>query len=475
MHRIKYSAVALLLALTACDDSFNGGVSPNATPDKNASNTEVTEKDEKGIISASVTDPLYSLIQEGGATRGVGAFDGWDVSKDKWLNSHMSVFAFRADNHITKGVETYAYDADPNNCLLWNEDAHVVSNGMLDFYNGPKYYNAVHQDYRYKFYVSHIDDAYASDLKVDGKTLKKEIQVDGSQDVMVGFAYHSDSAITKHLTDLVNHGYATDEEVRVLNIQRQNLVYSTTAGHRALHPLFHLRHLMTRFQIQVAGRCSATEPNVPTYRNILITGIELLAPDGGVITIANDAWNEQFDSIPYQEVFALNNQKVYFQGKINTQVPIAADAETDLTPEQATMEREQLLKILRNEGVVVNEPVWQCNGRKPQTLSQDFLVPLQESYKIRLRYYYIDRQQDGKGGFLPSIASPKDIHDFTKGENVTTYEIKPSAETSFKAFQEGKKYIIQLFVYGLEEVKLNVMDLDLWQEGGTIPVEPEEE
>lgn len=478
-QHILLLAFATVMTLVGCNDSFTGAITESYDRDHPSTNSEVNPVKEKVYITPSVTDPLYSLILDGGATtradgdRGAGPFDGWDAAADKWRNARMHVFAFRADNHVAQGVQSYVQSSFNDDCLLWNEPAHVVDNGILQFYAQNKIYNMQHQDYRYKFYLSHVDNASTPGVRTEGKKLKQDITINGTQDVMVGFAFHTDDEINKHIEDLVRHGYATDKETHVLATFKQGMTYSTIAGHRALHPKFHLRHLMTRFSVQIVGRYSASSPTLPAYRNVIITGIEIQSPDGGTMMVANDDWDENFNFLPHTALFVPNKNMVFHPSLIYKQ-EFNEKTIQDLKPADAQRDRQDLLDIMQQYGYLLNEPVWQCNSRQPLTICEDFLLPQQERYTLKLHYYYVDRIPDGKGGYLPEVASPESIYDFATGPLASTYTIEPNAASGINHFEMGKKYILQLYVYGLEKIRLNVSELDLWDDGGTIPLEPEE-
>lgn len=472
----KVSALAALLVLMGCKDAFTEAIEEKFDPDS-STNGEIDPAHERVPILASVTDPMYSLVNEGGATtRGVGAFDSWLNSSEKWMGSHMSIYAFRTGNYADgdRGVASYEKSSDINDCLLWNDSARVVANGILQFYDTdrPRYYNQYHQDYRYKFYISHLDDAVASDVKVDGKVMTQNVTIDGTQDLMVGFAYHTDEEIEKHVERLVKNGYANDEEVRVLNNFKQELTYSTIAGHRALHPLFHLRHLTTRFNVQIVGRFSSSnEAKIPYYRNILVTGIDIESPDGGVVTIANDKWtSDNFQTMPNDELFRPYTDASHikmFRPAILEQIFTDPIEGLDLPLAEASQEQEDLINILKAYGKPVPEHVWQCNSHQTaQSVVDDILLPVQGSYKFRLRYYYIDRLRNDDGTFRPEIVDKSSIYDMTGEEQATEYQIVPTPAINNK-FEPGKKYVLQLSIYGLEKIQLSVASLDLWQDGGS--------
>ncbi len=425
MKNIMVGGLACLLA--ACNESFPALYAPEG--DNGYNSTEVT-KDGKVPILLSLTDPDYEILVP---TRGSGVFDTWNNDREHWRKAEFHTFAYFSPNFFSKHASPRPEadyrnkEADGMYCLLYDDIMTLSDNGGgLRFKDGKtRYYSMAHQNYKYKFFTFYADDAYnKGNIQPDQKRVTMPVRIDGTQDILHGFAYHTEQELDKEL-DKIPSG---DSESKVMTQHRQEMLYSTIAGHRGINPIFRIKHLLTRLNLKVRGGTSHEISE--SYKSMIVTGISISSPTEGTLVIANDNWTESTYLNDWK-----NNQILIFDPKSNKDLKCKVKTEGHRHPECEDI------------------PGFHISTDELQVVSEPLLVAPTSSYHLTI---YTKRWEDDR-----TVSTPPAIH----------YDLVLSdGQGGSKPFEAGKEYTIHIYVYGEQDIKVAVADLPSWDKGDDIPV-----
>lgn len=289
-----------LLPLSSCDESYPGIVYDD--PDEVTS--DFTSSDSIPIM-LTVRTPELSFM-----TRGTGAIDEGN-SEWKKKNTTFYVYGFQAPNSKYSGNIDFKQEAivgeqneDSRYCLVdgsLDSDGRR-SNGVLHgrevvfgttgnslktdesvvwkHKNRPVYYNQKHQDYKYNFFMYHIDDAVVSNMQRTSDKVSFDVEIDGTQDLISAIAAPNPSGDYKQL-DQQEDRYLVED----IDDGTYNYVYSTLLGHRGVHPNFKVQHEMVRFSFELIKGDKASE-------DVVIEDILAYAPSKGRFTVASQNLDE---------------------------------------------------------------------------------------------------------------------------------------------------------------------------------------
>lgn len=328
------------------------------------------------------------------------------------------------------------------------------------------YYPTGDQKARYKFYAYYADNLVAQNIIHNASTVTGEITIDGSQDVMHAFAYHSFEEFWDSITSLKNNKGVTVNELRLLcnpddeEASRpiyNNYLYSTVAAHRGFQPKFHLNRLMTRLNVYVAGGgVYGDNGGIDDYQNLIVTGLSIRnTKTKGTITIADDSWTEttyQADSanIISWDLTSLQNLDFPLERMIQF-------SNTDFY-NKATYPRIALFPELEDNHINIR-------SKEPVRLAKPLLLAPSEGYTIHLDMLYAHRSTTNENELN------KD-NPFLRYEVESTVRLKGSNGEPL-SFQQGQQYNIYIYVFGPQEIGITVEIDKPWYGGGTIRVDEE--
>ena len=283
--------LAALLSLTGCRKSYPG--------------VEYVEDEIPALdtydripIIVAVKDPLMVS-----SNRGLGPLD--DDSHmgghQKWLKTHIYLYAFLAHNNKYSGIIDYRMrmddpdNVDPDEELIEDMERDHFYCLVSDSYTNPKghgkkavispdqnpyiswvdneaiHYNLSreHQWYRYNFFAYHIDDAIVDSVHREPTSIALDLTINGRQDIMQGVASLTDDQIKK----LIKDGWNADD--------LRNLPYSTRTGNRDVIPVVNMQHMMSRFSFKVTG-----QDDQSNY--VAITNVYVKSKNRGRMVVAAD-------------------------------------------------------------------------------------------------------------------------------------------------------------------------------------------
>lgn len=394
-------------------------------------------------ILPTITDPMYDIYTR---AEGAGAFEDFSLDSEHWLNADFRVFAMLADNRFSKDNASVDYQArDEDHCLLYDQRMRLVNDSYdvklfdQDGKEEMKYYNGVHQNWKYNFFTYYADRT-ASNLRADASTVKVDVDIDGSQDLMHAMAYHTQEQLDKAIRRL---GNSVGSEDKPLLDYGEELLYSTMAGHRGIHPIFMANHLLTRLDFEVKGAEPPNKDNgTADYRQIVVREVTVQAPHYGTLTIADDAWKDHgmyLDALDAGEVLKFTDDRVEHSLVMNTQ------RATDYYP---GLERESAYRM-RYGGDVAQ---FHVDGLVAKSLGKAIMLPPDTMFTIKLKVDFIDIIGEGENAKLG------------KDGIVQLPPMEYNIKYPNGGFKAGHAYTVVVSVYGPQQIKGSLY-LNAWVGG----------
>jgi len=295
-------AGAALAVLESCSESY-----PGIDYDKTQGKTGIENQDEwtdKTPILVFVNEQNIFTVK----TRGLGAFENNDtVNPIRLANSTFYVYAFR-DGYSTSGHEElqeqtdfrrsryndpnisgYAIDYENRHCLLdginYDEGCsmklHANGSGRLDYVeyedNTPTYGD--YGDVPYNFFAYYMDDAKINRTNRKEKGISYEVEIDGTQDLMCGYAPNLTEELKKGASSPYWGVWKTlkeEEQNQILNIGG----YSLQSAHRGIHPMVNFKHQLARLTF-------TAYPGDETASNVILRKVEVESRYKGTFTVAS--------------------------------------------------------------------------------------------------------------------------------------------------------------------------------------------
>ena len=404
----------LSLLMISCSEAYPGIYDDSKEDSGGVNNDEVTS--DKVPIMLSFTDPWYSI-----ETRGSGAFENWDETnpafddiRKKWLSADFYIYAFLAKNDICQEVPMYDVirnykdgEEDGTYCLLNNARAQIKPNLQLEL-KSLKFYNQKHQDYKYNFFIYHIEDAYIMNKEISRDKVSLQVQIDGTQDVISGVARPSKEQIKKMEGD----------DYKYIFSNWGNLIYSTMSGHRGFNPIFNVKHALCRVNFSIVGKTENSN-------RITLKDVKVYAPYQGRFTVAAD------DTTTVGSIVWTNDVRYIH------------------VPEGKTKE----FGVTLGEEALLDPDKYNVEENKTIQIGSSLLLPPLDRYKIEI------------------VVSERLLEDKEKEYTIVYNSVGPK-----EGFQSGKRYDIQLWVYGSQEIKLGMnLEGSGWVEDDTpVVADPEE-
>lgn len=387
-------------------------------------------------ITVAVNDPLYASY-----TRGVGVFEDLEgYSDEKWKSADFYIYAFYspyAANNIDDANYSKPMDSKDNEnywCLVDDAEDEGLGHGkrarldedgesFLHWTNESRpEYNKKYQQHRYKFFAYYIDDA-AGDMKIARPIRKKnqvayDINIDGTQDIMCGYA----SPTEKQKENLVETG-----EKDILN-NLDRLAYSTTTGHRDLHPIFTMKHQLAYLKFHMkAGTTGANKVDAAAF-DVQIKNISIEAQTKGEFIVAAEDYEKlgaKFKG-PVKELY---------MPTIDSEGKVVPGTENGFEPYKSPTEEEQEVGA--------------------------FLVPAAEQYVLKLKCRQPKLKSDG---------TPE--RDEQGNPEFITYTVKYIMRLNNESFKAGYRYDITIHVYGHQRIKLGLGAVT-WETGENVVIDDE--
>lgn len=368
-----------------------------------------------GTASASISRAVGT-----GTVGGVITENG-DVKKENlWQGQKVRIYM------LAKGTTTVAVDPGYNNAEIFNNTEFETPKGVATGVATPTAGQKVHyypQTGNYDFWGYRLDGAELNTAAPinDGKTIKKQFAIDGSQDIMAAKAK-----------------YNGDE----LAADRKGDVFSAYAARRGVQPELLFRHLLSRLTFTVkAGSSNTDEVGNVKAEKIVIEKVEIQTRTKGTLTIATTDQTKDYGFIDWATEpasWVKLMQRAEGAGE-NTQLVEYKPALTD-GKHQWTGGKTNDKGILAGRTVEIGEA---C-----------FVEPT-DIHKIKLTAYEV-------------LPINEDGTETKKYADVYEYELVPT-----NGFEPGKSYNVLITIYGREKIEVDTT-LSPWIYGGEFNVDPDE-
>lgn len=437
-------AAVAAVSVASCSDSY-----PGLEYSGNNSVIPNEEAYDKTPIMVFINPQNFFSVT---ATRSGGTGPFTDLSNKKYENSTFYVFAFRGTEEISGplagknidlsktrffGAASDDPDPDASYCLvegvddynygfpakltkdypgafefIRDEDGNVVS-GKGDLSGtGSLFYSSSYQEAGYNFFAYHIDnlDQTAKPSRKE-KEISYELTIDGTQDVMCGYAPALTGAVLDGDNNISN--MTKEERDKVLNIG----LYSTFAAHRGVNPVVNLEHQFVRLDFKAY-------PGDEEVERITITGVDVEAPNKGTLVVANanpHVANADYSSIGYHPDY---------------------ESMTYISLKGEAVDGEECGEFECVDGIGWWKEAYKgmaYSEREFKPVGGSIMIPEQETYNIRLHF----NQKDKDGN---------DLGDFHANYNV---------KLSNGSFQKGYNYTISIVVYGLKPIAVTA-NIENW-------------
>lgn len=416
-------------------------------------------------IQVAINDPLFESY-----TRGMGAFDnlkGQAGFDDNWKDAVIYVYAFYAPGGITSSPDDLNYsermsskDEEKIFCLVDDTDNLNIGHGkrarlsadgtsFLQWYdNDMVYYNRKYQQYRYKFFAYHIDDAADMTKKPDRRRdhVAYDICIDGTQDLMCACAKP---------TDKQWKAFGSPSDKLILN-NLEELVYSTETGHRDLFPVFDMKHQLALVKFYLKADSIFSEGNKvmdPEVKNMRVKNIIVTVPNRGRFVVASDDTTD----IPLGVSFNFDDPTAFEDLYIPVKVKTDADGNmvSDAQGRRITVSRNEAGKVMPGDVYGFNPGIMPEEDEKE--VGMGFLLPPADSYTVQLECFQFKTDEQGNqveenydgGTFLLELGGGK-------------------------TFEPGHKYEVCIKVYGQRSIELGMGSVT-WKDGGDISVGGEDD
>lgn len=434
---LKYTFLLGIIYLTACDKSYPDLYAPVGD------NSFITEEIKEDLvpIMMGLTDPEYAIVTPKRNTKEGkkdGIFDSYEVDREEWLDARFNVFAFLSHNSIEPEYANFGFSNTSSVYTLLYNEPFKLSGETNDFSLVPAddpgkkfYYKQERQSCKYKFYTYYAGDAAEGRmLECDNNSTRilLPITLNGTQDILCGFAFHNDEEIAEIIKENTDGG----DESKLLANYGQGLIYSTIAGHRGVQPKFYLKHLLTRFDLQVKG--VKNKQGEENYKDVVVTGIKLETPTEGKMVVADDAWTKD------------NFEEIYKRGEILSFPDYTSANKSYIHAEIIPNVSDEV----ENQHPILKEG-FQLYDTEPITVARSIVVPPRKEYSLILNYAYVHKDDNGN------------ILGTTPMNYQASYSIKLQSDEPFKP---GKQYTIQIYIYGPQEINIKIADVPEWETDG---------
>ncbi len=459
MKRTDHIKTLLLLAIvslmTACSESYPG-IDYDFSKGGVMSNEDEALKRTPILLFAN----QQNFITITNTTRGTGSFSD-EKLENKLDNASFYVYAFRSkaynggpsefqeptdfsqSHYSNKGTDTEYY-----HCLLDGKEygqgaktgLQYQGNGNLFFKNvlgtglddaNEYYYSSTYPTVPYDFFGYYFDDIDMSNYHRDHDSIWYDITIDGTQDLLCGYAPRIDNE--EFLKSEYASNYNNLPRAEIDNICNYG-GFCTYAAQLGIHPHIKMEHQLTQLEF-------LAYPANKTANDIKITKIEVYSENTGRLVVASHNLEQVgFHPTGNKQPLVLHEES---DGKTTAPVmnPVSLVYDTSIAP-QRWMDQDSVKlggSIMLNPQDSIKMTLY-FQQEVPNTYSGSTLT--------------IDRQSN----YI--LKAPKSMKENRNPDG--TYSFKP-----------GLLYTVRIAVFGIEKIEVYTEVVD-WESGGEIDVSEDE-
>ena len=413
------------------------------------------------------------------ATQNIGAGANWD---EHFQDCLIDGYDYNIGMGATlkpegkKGDETDNEDDDDDESGKFN-----LETEKDQFGDRTKIYYGTHGNVGYNFFAYSIADQVTEDQtqlkwgapqRVDERIYYKNFEVDGSQDLMCGYAPPLETAIYNFEKDKKKPSDKLTESERsmLLNIGS----YCTFAAHRGIHPVISMRHQLARVKFQAL-------PGDESASNTTIDAIYVHCHNKGDFVVAHrDTTMVGF--YPYEDqegdIYVHEKPVILKDANNNEYLEPSKIHDTSIyTKENGNIDQltdDMIWRVYWDDSYWITNPnTGQHSGKKdlnergdPLVLGDDMLMPESGAIDIYIKSTYKLGQPDERKFTSHYTVSAADLVKAKNDREYSYLDEKYYKETGEKryVFRKGFCYTVTLVVYGLSQIKVYA-NIDAWQQG----------
>lgn len=411
----------------------------------------VVNNDEKEAdlipIYPTFANPSFTI-----ATRGTGVFNSWEEDMEHWMKAPFHTYAYWSSAGKTDFTKR-----DSQYCLLRGDTLKIVdAQGNVKFYDdtiaNDRFYPNKYPTNKYKFYTFFCDSLIPT-IHESKTGLTADLTLDGTSDLIHSYAYHPDSVFDAALSALPFY----DDVYEKLKEKGQELLYSTVAGSRGVNPLFHLNHMLCRFDIYIQGVEGLNTDY--SFLNMLIDDITLDAPKQVTLKVADDSWTEQ----TYEAEVAANTL-LSTKGNATYQLDMYHNHIQNTAYNQQKMGYNygQIRQDWEQLMGAQDTAYFHIGDISQHRLCKTILVPPMMGYHLVMRGRAMNITPTGD---LALNKDGKYYRDVTSESELTLHD----ENGTFIPFKAGTKYTLTIYVYsdgGKISATVTGIDDEQWKDGG---------
>ena len=467
MKKLRHyiTTIAIACFVTACSsDSYPGLEYEYDTT--STSNTEEGTVEDLGVqVKVFISEQGFYTASALNETKGTGPFvvpDTTVADHNHYEKSIFRLFAFR-NRRDEQGPYsehpdyTKRSNVDKVDCLIdgpifeYGMPAHLGSDhaGELlikaketqmirpDLMNDTViYYNSRFEDYGYRFFAYYLDDAIITNARRESSRIHYDIEIDGTQDIMVGQSQKLTSEVLNKRHNTVS---LTSEQRNRINWIGCYGSYSSSLG---IYPIVDLKHMLARIQF-------LAYPADESCSLVYIDSVSINSKYRGEITVA------AHNSAEIGMTFKKDRKWFHLMQRPN---PKGLNSDSlgiyplvDLNSNENHLEWDNTM----------SKTDWRQN--KHIILGSDMLVPKDSVYSITLHYHQkvkeneINIPEDRKFKFETTLSAPHIDANYDEATNSW-------------CFMPGKIYYVPIRIYGLKKIDVDV-DLNMWEDDGNVNID----
>lgn len=429
MKKSLFFALAMaggLLSSCSSEDTIGAGVAESVGG----------ESSELVPIQLGVSNSVINVTRGTGT---VGSIKGEGVTEtNQWSGQEIYVYMFKKSTDATKALELAEFPSDDDNSPL---DGPVFDNAKMFTPEVAGETAAVREDDLVKYYPPtgnfdfwgyRLDDANANPMpepNEEGTEYRVDFTIDGTQDVVVAKA---------KLTEEDKATIAKWED----QSKKENY-YSAYAARNDVQPTLTFKHLLTRLQFEV-------KDGSKNGNNISLVGIRVKSKTTGKLVVAYSGLTErenviEWDPTADMQYLSLKKRADDAVGQNNKLVDLTIDLnDIDKTSAENVAKYIPLTETL-------------------QSIGEAMLVSPEDDYDMEiLLCQNVKSSAKDPSIFVPEI--------FTVPGTI----INKNKEGIQLPFQAATSYNVQITLYGLQEIIVNTT-LTPWEDGGSVPIIPEDQ
>lgn len=321
------------------------------------------------------------------------------------------------------------------------------------------------EDKDYNTFPQGID--WGTPYRGDDRISYKNFVVDGSQDLMVGYAPPLETALNTRYKD-----------VELTESERSTLVnigsYCTFAAHRGVDPVVNLKHLLARIQFRAL-------PGDESASNTTIDAIFVRTHNQGEFVVAHrDSTKVGFypDETTMGDIYLHDHPKVLYdtEGKATGIEPSKVHDTSIYTAEAGNIDQltdDMIWRVEWTEDCWTHDDEGNRTGKQPLnkrgdpiTMGDNMMVPPRGELDIFIKSTYKLGEPDQRRFTSHYTISAANLVENNPNREKYYLDDEYFKETGEKRyiFKPGYFYTVTLVVYGLSQIRVYA-NIDAWQQG----------